>query len=356
MHQKPDDARIASDAGVAVSRAWFVDAYGGPERLSLRSRPDPEPGRGEARVAVRAIGLNFADLFVRAGVYPRTPSPPFIPGMEVSGTVDALGPGTEDCGLRAGQSVVAIPIFGGHAEKAVCPVSSVFPIPAGADFVEAAAIPVAFLTAHHIASEARIEPGERVVVTAAAGGVGTALLQLLRARQARVLALAGSNAKLDLCKKLGAEDAGLYSAAGSRLDAAFGGGCDVVTDAIGGRIFRRLWRRLGPGGRYVLYGFAAASSPRGLSRLRALAGLASMGGLVPYSFVQSCRSLIGFNLSLLPSQNSALRRAAGEIFESWSEGRIRPILGPTFGFDRLPDAHRALASRTTTGKVVVTVP
>lgn len=342
--------------GVTTSRAWVVKRYGGPERLKLESRPDPIPGPGEVRVAVRAIGLNFADLFVRAGVYPRTPKPPFVPGMEVSGVVDALGPETLDTLLVPGQRVVAVPIFGGHAERVVCAAANVFPLPAQVDLVEAAAVPVAFLTAHHIVSEARVERGERVVVTAAAGGVGTALLQLLRDRETRVLALVGSKAKIDLCRSLGAEQADLYSSAGTRIDQDFDGAVDIVADAIGGRLFGRLWPRLARGGRYVLYGFAAAAARGGVSRLRALQELVSMRLLAPYSFVQSCRSLIGFNLSLLPSRTGTLRRAAAEILEGWAGGRLRPVIGGRFEFGRLPEAHRALAGRATTGKIVITVP
>ena len=338
------------------SLAWVVERHGAPDRLKLRSRPDPVPGPGEVLVAVRAIGLNFADLFVRAGVYPRTPKPPFVPGMEVSGVVEALGPESSREGLHEGQPVVAVPIFGGHAEKVVCAAERVFPVPSGSDLVEAAAVPVAFLTAHHIASEAHVEEGERVIVTAAAGGVGTALLELLRERGARVLALVGSEAKRDLCRSLGAEDAVLYREASKSLDRAFGGRADVVADAIGGRLFGRLWRRLENGGRYVLYGFAAAAAEGGISRIRAARELVSMGLLSPFSSVQSCRSLIGFNLSLLPARTGALRRAAAELFQGWAAGRLRPVVGRRFPFDRLPEAHLALAGRATTGKVLVTIP
>ena len=146
-----------------------------------------------------------------------------------------------------------------------------------------------------------------------------------------------------------------YDAAEDLIARAFSGRADVVADAIGGRIFRRLWKRLGPGGRYVLYGFAAASGASGVAKVKAARELAAMGLLSPYSFVQSCRTLIGFNLSLLPDRTGELRRAAEEIFGLWKLGRVRPILGPRFAFDRLPDAHRALAGRGTTGKVVVAV-
>jgi NADPH2:quinone reductase len=336
------------------SRAWVVDRYGGPERLVLRERADPEPGAGEVRIRTAAIGLNFADLFVRSGAYPRTPRPPLVPGLEVSGIVEAVGRGID--GFAPGDRVVAVPVFGGHAESVVADARRVFRVPDGVDLVEAAAVPVVFLTAWYACRRSWVGPGDRVVVTAAAGGVGSALLQLLRERGARTLALAGSPEKLGLCRQLGAEEAGVYEHAEALVRRAFGGGADVVIDAIGGRLFRRLWRLLGVGGRYVLYGFAAAAGKRGLARAKAVRELLGMGLLSPYSFVQPCRALIGFNLSLLPDPGGELPRAAEEIFESWRAGTIWPVLGPRFDFEHLPDAHRALAGRRTTGKILITVP
>ena len=335
-----------------MSRAWFVDRFGGPERLRLEEREDRAPGAGEVAIRTTAIGINFADLFARAGVYPNTPRPPFVPGMEISGVVESVGPGVED--LAPGMRAVAVPIFGGYAERVVCRASQAFALPDAADPVESAAMAVAFLTARHAIDEARVRPGERVVVTAAAGGVGTALLQLLALRGATTIALVGSEKKFALCRELGAGEVALYGAAG-RIEAIASSRIDVVIDAIGGETFRALWRRLARGGRYVLYGFAAAAGKRGVARLRAAREFVAMGLLAPYSFVQSCRSLVGFNLSLLPNRLAELRGAAEEIFRERQAGRVRPIVGPTFDFERLPDAHRALASRKTQGKVVVTV-
>jgi NADPH2:quinone reductase len=336
----------------STSRAWFVDRYGGPERLVLRERTDPAPGPGEVLVRSAAIGLNFADLFVRSGDYPRAPKPPFVPGMEISGTVEAVGEGVTD--VAPGRRVVAVPIFGGHAEKVVAKASHVFPLPDGVDLVEAAAVPVAFLTAWYACARAEVAEGDRVVVTAAAGGVGSALLQVLREKRAKTIALVGSDAKAAACRALGATDVGTYESADALIERA-GGRVDVVVDAIGGRVFRRLWRRLGPSGRYVLYGFAAASGASGVAKLTAARELLAMGLFSPYSFVQSCRTLIGFNLSLLPDRTGELQRMAREVFALWKDGRIRPVLGPRFDFERLPDAHRALAGRGTTGKVVIAV-
>jgi NADPH2:quinone reductase len=335
-----------------TSRAWFVERFGGPDRLRLRWREDLAPGPGEVALRTAGIGINFADLFARAGVYPNTPRPPFVPGMEVSGIVDSVGPEVSD--LAPGRAVAAVPIFGGYAERVVCHASNVFALPDGIDLVEAAVMPVAFLTARYAIDEARVRPGETVVVTAAAGGVGTALLQLLALRGAKTIALVGSEKKFALCRELGASDVALYGAAG-RLEAIAGSRVDVVIDAIGGETFRALWHSLARGGRYVLYGFAASAGKKGVARLRAVREFFAMGFLAPYLFVQSCRSLIGFNLSLLPNRLGELREASDQIFRDWQAGRVRPILGTRFEFERLPDAHRALASRKTQGKVIVTV-
>ena len=335
-----------------MPRAWFVDRFGGPERLALRERDDVPPGPGEVAIRTAAIGINFADLFARAGVYPKTPRPPFVPGMELSGIVESVGPGVD--GLAPGGPVVAVPIFGGYAERVVCRASNVFALPDGVDLVEAAAMPVAFLTAAYAIDEARVRSGEMVVVTAAAGGVGTALLQLLALRKARTIALVGSQRKFALCRELGAAEVALYGGSAG-IEAIAKSRVDVVIDAIGGETFRALWRRLAPGGRYVLYGFAAAASKKGVARLRALRELFAMGFIAPYSVVSSSRSLIGFNLSLLPNRLAELRAKSDEIFRERRAGRIRAVVGPTFDFEALPDAHRALAGRKTTGKVLVKV-
>jgi NADPH2:quinone reductase len=335
-----------------VSRAWFVDRYGGPERLVLRERPDPVNGPGEVVVRTAAIGLNFADLFVRAGVYPRTPKPPFVPGMEISGVVEAVGESVLD--LRPGQRVVAVPLFGGHAEKVAVQAAWVFPLPDGVDLVEAAAMPVAFLTAWYALARAEVGSGDRVVVTGRrrrrdrASPIDLAARrQGPRPRRLRIQVRPLPRTWRRGCRPL--------RLGGRALARHFHGRADAVMDAIGGRLFRSLWRRLDAGGRYVLYGFAAAAGPGGVVRMKAAAEFVAMGLLAPYRFVQSCRTLIGFNLSLLPTKTGELRRAAESLFDLWRSGRVRPILGPRFDFARLPEAHRSLASRSTTGKLLIEV-
>jgi synaptic vesicle membrane protein VAT-1 len=334
-------------------RRYLVHRYGGPERLSLESAPEPEPRSGEVRVAARAIGINFADLIQRAGHYPRQPPMPFTPGMEAAGIIDAVGDGV--AADMIGRRVMAVPIYGSHAEKFCLPAEYAMELPDWADFAEGAAFPVMALTAWYALHElGRARVGERVVVTAAAGGVGTAILQLARRAGLRTMAVVGSPAKHELVRSLGAEIVTDYERCAADLRRSWGR-ADLVVDAVGGTLFRPLWRLLDVSGRYILYGFAEAGAPGGISYLRGARGLLAMGFLRPYRLVTANLTLAGFNLSVVPNQLPLLREHAARLLAMWRDGEIRPILGERFPFDQLPDAHRLLASRRSTGRVVVDV-
>lgn len=334
-------------------RRYLVHRHGGPEVLRLTDCAEPEPAAGQVRVATRAIGINFADLVQRAGHYPREPPMPFTPGMEASGVVDAVGPGAPAALL--GRRVMAVPIYGGHAEKFCLPAAYLMELPDWASFEEGAAFPVMYLTAWYALHElGRARAGERVVVTAAAGGVGTAILQLAREAGLRVMAVVGSPDKSELVRSLGAERVASYESCAGEAARAWKK-IDLVIDAVGGTVFRPLWRLLDLSGRYVLYGFAQVGTARGISYLRAARGLLAMGLVRPYSLVTANLTLTGFNLSVVPDQVPLLRDSADRLIALWRDGTIRPVLGERFPFDRLPDAHRLLASRRSTGRVVVTV-
>jgi NADPH:quinone reductase-like Zn-dependent oxidoreductase len=335
-------------------RRYVVHRYGGPENLRLEDAPEPEPGYGQVRVAARAIGINFADLIQRVGHYPRQPPMPFTPGMEAAGVVDAIGDGAP--AELLGKRVMAVPIYGSHAEKFCLPATHVLELPAWAEMAAGASFPVTYLTAWYALHElGRARAGERVVVTAAAGGVGTAILQLARLAKLRVLAAVGSPDKHELVRSLGAEHVSSYETLADDVRRRFGQ-VDLVCDSVGGTIFRPLWRRLDVSGRYVLFGFAQAGSGKGISYLRAALGLASMGMLHPYPLVTENRTLSGFNLSIVPNQVPLLREGATRLLDEWQRGAIEPVVGERFAFERLPDAHRHLASRRSVGRVVVDVP
>lgn len=331
-------------------RAWVVPRYGPPERLRLEEVADPVPGPGRVVVRVRAIGLNFADCMARQGVYPNTPRPPFVPGMEVAGEVAAVGEGV--AGLERGLPVAAVPIFGGHAEAVEVPATHVAPLPAGMGWEEGAALAVTGITAEwalHVVGRAR--RGDRALVTAAAGGVGTMLVQMAREAGVRVLAVASTGRKRRLALELGAEAAAGYEGWTGVADGW--GGLDLALDSVGGRVFRRAWRRLAGDGRYVLFGFAAAAGARRVRYPRALLALLAMGAVVPYRTVSACRTLAGFNLSLVPHLAGELASRFARVRAAVRSGALRPVVGSRYRFEELPAAHAALQGRGTVGKVVV---
>jgi len=331
-------------------RAWVAPRYGPPEVLRLTEFPDPVPGPGEALVRVRAIGLNFADCAARLGVYPRVPRPPFVPGMEISGEVVALGEGAS--GPPPGTRVAAVPIFGGHAELVKVRARSLHPLPPSVDFVTGASLAVTGLTADHaLFTVGRVRAGERVAITAAAGGVGTIAVQMAVNAGARVLAVASTPAKRELALFLGAHEAAGYE--GYR--AALAAGVDVVLDAIGGSLFRTGWKALKPDGRYVLYGFAAALGPRRVRYARAAVELVRMGLVFPSTLVRPSRTLAGFNLSMIPHLASELQARFARLEGMLAEGTLKAVVGAVLPFEELPKAHALLQGRGSTGKVVVTV-
>ncbi len=331
-------------------KAWVAARYGPPEVLCLRDLPEPSPGRGEVLVAVRAVGLNFADCAARLGVYPNVPRPPFVPGMEVSGVVAALGEGVS--APAVGTPVAAVPIFGGHAELVRVPDTHVRPLPPGVGFVEGAALAVTGLTADHaLHTIARVRRGERVVITAAAGGVGSIAVQLARRAGANVLAVASTEAKRRLAAELGAGEVCGYQ----EYRGALAGGVDVVLDSVGGALFRPGWRALRPDGRYVLFGFAAALGARRVRWGHAVAELLRMGVVLPQALVAPCRTLAGFNLSLVPHLAGELQERFARLESFLAAGELRPLVGEVLPFAELPRAHARLQGRHTVGKVVVTV-
>lgn len=331
-------------------RAFQVRRFGPPENLELRELPDPMPGPGEVVLRVRAIGLNFADCMARQGVYPRVPRPPFVPGMEVTGEVLTAGDGVAE--PRPGARVMAVPIFGGHAEKVRVPAAFTHPLPESMSFQDGAALAVAGLTADHaLFSLGRLRLGERVVVTAAAGGVGTMAVQMAAGVGARVLAVASTADKRALAARLGAQEAVDYG----DYPAALAGGVDLIVDAVGGALFRPGWRALRSDGRYVLYGFATAAGARRVRRLKALLDLVRMGAVLPFGLVSSCRALLGFNLSLLPQLASGLKQRLAALLGLITVGEIKPIVGEVLRFEELPQGHALLQGRRSSGKLVVTV-
>jgi NADPH2:quinone reductase len=335
-------------------RAFVLERHGGPEVLRLRTVPSPVPGPGEVRVRVEAIGVNYAEILSRKGLYGWAPSMPYTPGMEATGTVDLLGPGVDR--LAIGERVIVGTQYGAYAEQMVVPERQALPAIAGFSSDENAAIAVNYLTAWVALMEmARLRATDRVLVTAAAGGVGTAAIQIATRFGCRTVGLAGSDAKLDTIRGLGAESAVNYRRGDFHecLRAAAGpDGFDVVLETVGGEVFHAVWPVLATFGRVVVAGFASLALQRWnpLSWLRTWRDLpkADIRSLAP-----SSHGLMGTHIGYLLDDPPRLARAWAALMAFVTAHGIRPLVGATFQFEGMADAHRLMESRQSVGKIVV---
>jgi NADPH2:quinone reductase len=342
-------------------QAWRLHEYGQPlDVLRLDEVPVPEPEAGEARVRVHAIPLNLNDLerITGANMMVR-PELPYAPGMEVMGVVEACGEGAE---AWAGKRVVATTkqAFGGYAEAAICPVISMFEMPDDVPLPDAAALYFPF----HLAwlglfDRAALQAGESVLIHAAAGGSGSAAVQLAKHAGARVLATAGSEEKVRLCRDLGADVAIDYTQqdfAEIVMAETDNRGVDVVFDNVGATVFEQSLKVTAYDGRYLMMGFASDKSkvdePFVVPRAIAAGNLKLCGVLLSYAdpgIATLVKQAMGFNF---------VGREVGEeistkVLELVRTGAVRPVIGRVVGFDEVPQAIDDLANRRTTGRVVV---
>ena len=336
-------------------RAVWITRPGGPEALEVRETADPEPGPGQVRIRVRAAGLNFADVMAAQGLYPDAPKRPCVVGYEVAGVVDALGGGTE--GLAAGQRVLALTHFGGHADVVCAPAVQVLPIPDAMSFEEAAAIPVNYLTAYHMLFRvAGVRPGERVLVHMAAGGVGMAVLQLCRTVDDLEVFGTASAGKHDVLRAEGCTHPIDYHAAdyAAEIRRLTGGeGVDIVLDPLGGNDWRKGLKLLRPFGRLVAYGFANLASGQRRRPVRLAAQVAGIPLLTPLQLMNQNRTVSGVNIGHLWDQVAALREELQAVLTLWDQGAIKPHIDTTYPFAQAAAAHRRILQRQNIGKVIL---
>ena len=337
-------------------RQVVITRHGAPEVLQMREVPDREPGRGELRIAVRAAGVNFADVMARLGLYPDAPKPPVVVGYEVSGYVDRTGPGVTR--LHEGDRVIALTRFGGYASSAIVPDGFAFPAPTRLSDVEAAAIPVNYLTAAvALYRLANISAGESVLVHNAGGGVGIAATQLARLRRAVIIGTA-SIGKHDAIRSFGVDHAIDYRRADVGAEVrrlTDGRGVDVVLDPTGGRGLATSYRLLAPLGRLVIYGVSAIAGGERRSWWRAARTVFEMPSFRPLSLMNHNRGVFGLNLGHLWGEQVQLARGMDQLLQEMGAGRLSPVIARTFPLERAADAHRFLQSRSNIGKVVLTV-
>jgi NADPH2:quinone reductase len=289
--------------------------------FELREVDDPVPQDGEALVRVRAAGINFLDVLIRRGRYPQMPELPAVLGVELAGE------------LEDGTRVMAMVPAGAYAELATVPRASLVPLPDGPSFAEGAGFILTFLTAYvPLTRQVRLAEDAAVLVHAAAGGVGTASIQVARALGARVVAAVGSPEKLELCRELGAEEAYVYDEIPDDLRV------DVVIDPVGGELFEAAVRRLRPLGQLVAIGYAGGLWPE----------------LQPAHVVGRNVGVQGVYIGrLLRHAPDVIGAAARELLELWSDRRIRPVVGAEFPLAEVEQAHELVESRRSVGKVVL---
>jgi NADPH:quinone reductase-like Zn-dependent oxidoreductase len=338
-----------------------VRRLGPPEVLESQQVPDLQPKPGEVLIRVKAIGVNFADLLQRMGVYPGVPKPPFVPGLEVAGVVEKTaesGRAAETPPLRPGEAVAAISSLNAYAEWIAVPAQQAYRLPPGMPFEDAAAIPVNYLTAYHsIVTMGNLQPADRILIHGAGGGVGIAAVQLARARGLVIFGTAGP-AKQEYLRKLGVDHPIDYEKTDfvQAVHKFAPDGIEMVMDPIGGKSFSRSHECLGPTGRLVIYGFSAAVGSDGKRNwLKALSALAQTPRFHPLKLMSENMAVIGVNLGRLQSRGALLQREIEEVFRLYSAGKIKPVIAKAFPLAQAAAAHQYIQERKNIGKVILTV-
>src|SRR4029453_3739253 len=316
-------------------KALVVTEHGPPDVMSVQERPDPEPGVGEVRIRVRAAGVNFADLLARVGLYPDAPKPPRVVGFGVAGDVDALGEGVD--GFEVGQRVMAPCRFGGYAQLAVAKAETVLPLPDGWSYSEGASMPVTYATAYAgLIRFGGLRAGERVLIQAAAGGVGIAATQIAKLVGAEVYGTA-SPSKHDAIRGFGVDHPVDYRTHDVVDEVRRISGeerpIDLALDAIGGRSFKQSFALLRPGGRLVCFGASEVQAGERRSPLRALRVLAQMPRFNPLKLMRESKSVIGLNMLTLWDERESIDDLL-EPLRDWIEaGALRPVIAQEFRLD-----------------------
>jgi len=323
-------------------KAWQVTHYGEPEEMTFADVDTPVPGDGQVVIKNSACGLNFFDLLQCQGKYQSKPEFPFTIGAEVSGSIEAVGPGVH--GIAVGDRVVALPRGGGFAEKTLAEASRTFAIPDSMSHEQAAALPVVYQTSYFaLDNRAKLQAGEWLLVHAGASGVGIAAIQIGKAKGARVIATAGSDEKLEFCREHGADYVINYrdeSWIETVKAVTAKRGADVIYDPVGGDVFDLSSKVIAPQGRLLVIGFASGRIPS-LAANRAL--LKNMS-LVGAFWGRYCEEHPGYMQSL--------HRALVDLF---MDGKIDPPVGASYPLESAPQGIRDLADRKVSGKAILTM-
>ena len=336
-------------------RALVITQHGPPEVLQVLDRPDPDVGPGQVRIAVKAAGLNFSDLLARVGMYPDAPKPPAVIGYEVAGDIESVGDGVDS--LKPGDRVIAGTRFGGQAELAVTDAGNVFPLPDGWSYEKGASVPVVYVTAYAgMIRFGNVFEGERVLIHAAAGGVGIAATQIGKHLGAELYGTA-SAAKHDAVRGFGIEHPIDYHSQDFvkeiRRITSEKRPLDLVMDAVGGNSFRKSWSLLRAGGRLVAFGASEAGGGERREITKALKMLATSPVFPVLMMMRDSKSVIGLNMLTLQDAKG-LTDYLQPLTDLMEQGVIDPVVAEAFPVEQAADAHRYLSERKNIGKVVLT--
>lgn len=329
----------------------------GPSKtaFNLQERPTPAPRAHEVLIESEGFGLNFADIMARLGMYKDCPPLPAVIGYENVGRIKEVG--AEVKGFKVGERVLAFTRFGGYADHVVAPELAVVKIPDVMELGEATALATQYVTAYFAVEEAtRVHAGDRVLIHAAAGGVGTALVQILKAKGCIIFGTAGSSEKLTYLKHQGVHypinyRAGDYAAKIEKL--GFKGKMDVTYNPIGGDYVKKDYTLLNSGGRVVIYG-ASKLTETNKNIFKMLGVLFGFGFWSPVKLVSASTSLIGINmLKIADNRPDLFKKSLDGVISLFQSGKIKPQVGGEFPHTQLADAHDFLASRNSIGKVAI---
>lgn len=335
-------------------KAYVLKKTGDTGVLKISDIEQPHVGAGEVRVRIQSIGLNYAEIQSRKGLYGWAPKRPYIPGMEAYGVIEEIADDVR--GLQLGMQVIVIGQYGCYAEQVVVPSAQILPAFETFTPSENAAYAVQFMTAWVALMEVcRLRPSDRVLIQAAGGGVGTAAVQLAKAHGCEVFGTASKDSKLDLIRTLGADHAINYSTEDftDRIRKITSGqGVDVVLEVVGGEVFRKSLALLNPFGRLVVIGFASLS----LNKLNPLSWWKTWKAIprVKIDAMASASQVVGAShLGYLLKDTERMNRIWSDLTAFTTKHGLKPVVGHEFKFEEMGKAHALMESRNSTGKIVV---
>jgi NADPH:quinone reductase-like Zn-dependent oxidoreductase len=336
-------------------KAIYLTKFGkAHEAFEIREVADPNVGEGEVCVKVEVSGLNFADVLGRKGLYPALPAPPVVMGYDVVGIVEAVGEGVSSDWI--GKRVACLTRFGGYAEKVCTAVTGIAELPESVPWSEACALATQYVTALYMCDFLQqTKQGDRVLIHAAAGGVGTALIQLLTEKQCEIFATVGSDEKVNALAKRGVTAIN-YNTHDYEVELRKHLGnakLDVTFNSIGGKTFKQDMRLLGAGGRLMLFGFSDRTSKWG-GKLATLKLVFDMGRLIPLLLLGKSQSVMGVNMLKVADEHPAIiGKLLNQLVQMHVSEKIKPVIGGEYSYTEIAKAHQYLESRKSSGKIIL---